>query len=402
MLLEAARADREGAGEILGLLRPEEVEVPPFEAVLERRAGSGGPAPTASTSRPTGSRMTSLAWAATVVLALGSGWVARGLLSSPSFQERAAADVASLEAPAGAAGQAPSDPVDAAPAQQESVSQLATDAEPSVAPGFAGAPEPEAAAELPAAPARAAEMEAQATQELQADLGADGVERLAAAPPVAQARAEPAVGADAAAVGAFDGAAVANRAAGAAVGGRIEAEFRRADGPDGDAADANALADQVAAIDEMQLAEESVAMDPSLAMELFTSRAVSATEGGRWVATNPADAARRLGREPLGIEGLPWERMELADVDGTILVRTFHPTDEGALVELVQGPSGSTSQPSRAREAQRAILERDAARAPNALPGGEPTVMSEIEGIALMLRGLENRQALESLLPLIR
>jgi hypothetical protein len=60
---------------------------------------------------------------------------------------------------------------------------------------------------------------------------------------------------------------------------------------------------------------------------------------GAWVLVAPAEAARILGRTPLELEGLPWERMEGAVTrSGDVLVRTVHPLPDGRRVSLVQGP----------------------------------------------------------------
>ena len=81
--LEDTRTLRARAGEILADAEPELVQMPPFEAILERQAkGSESPshadAPTPiriRRSRPP------LAWAASVAVALGAGWLGHGVWS---------------------------------------------------------------------------------------------------------------------------------------------------------------------------------------------------------------------------------------------------------------------------------------------------------------------------------
>ena len=81
--LVAEEAMRARAAEVLALAAPRPREVPPFEALL-RRARAGGPPPRAV------SRRARVGWAASVVLALGAGWMARevGLRSAARSTSR--------------------------------------------------------------------------------------------------------------------------------------------------------------------------------------------------------------------------------------------------------------------------------------------------------------------------
>ena len=88
--LETERAIRDVAGSILGLAAPE-VEVPSFEELRAYvRANAAGRSPVSV-------RIYRLGWAASLVLALGSGWMLRGG-QIPVDQERGEASPASLEA----------------------------------------------------------------------------------------------------------------------------------------------------------------------------------------------------------------------------------------------------------------------------------------------------------------
>ena len=74
--LAVEEATRARAIEVLALAAPEAVVPPPFEALVERvhavqSEGAGTPARVSHTAR--------LGWAATVVIALGAGWMAREL-----------------------------------------------------------------------------------------------------------------------------------------------------------------------------------------------------------------------------------------------------------------------------------------------------------------------------------
>jgi hypothetical protein len=73
--LDEARALRERAAAILGASGPDTVPVPPFDAVLAR---AGGRRPRRILSL---NRLTALGWAASIALAVGVGWMARGTLN---------------------------------------------------------------------------------------------------------------------------------------------------------------------------------------------------------------------------------------------------------------------------------------------------------------------------------
>ena len=142
-------------------------------------------------------------------------------------------------------------------------------------------------------------------------------------------------------------------------------------------------------------AVEASASDLSAIEALLSEREANATAMSAWVAATPAEATRRLGRIPLQLDGLPWERMEIAELDGEILVRTVHPVAGDGRVELIQGRS-VLDEPDRddSMEVRREAFEREVSP--------PPAVVAERGGIALILRGLETREALESLLPQLR
>lgn len=142
--LDQAREDREAAGEILDLLAPDEIVAPTFEELTKRRrresGGSGAPA------------WMRLSWAATVILALGGGWMARGVVA-PSIEQDAppaatetVADARSQEAPQVSAEPTVDDEppeVHEPPATQETPPEQAPPAE-----QVATAPPPEVAADV--------------------------------------------------------------------------------------------------------------------------------------------------------------------------------------------------------------------------------------------------------------
>ena len=76
-------------------------KLPPLEELLaRRRKAPGSDTGSEDARRPPGARFP-LAWAATVVLAIGSGWIARGVLMGPPTEGRTEVEVASVsESPA--------------------------------------------------------------------------------------------------------------------------------------------------------------------------------------------------------------------------------------------------------------------------------------------------------------
>lgn len=82
--LEEAQRTRGRAGAILAASGPPPAEIPPFESVVGARQAA---------PRRRGISPTTLAWAATIVLALGLGWSARTLLT-PGVGARQSAEVA--------------------------------------------------------------------------------------------------------------------------------------------------------------------------------------------------------------------------------------------------------------------------------------------------------------------
>ncbi len=361
-LLDAARTDRAGAGEILDSLRPGSIETPPFSELLERRS-PGTPTPGRRLGiRGPFPRANALAWAATILIAIGSGWVARGLLMGSATEGRLQGEVASA-------------PEAEDQGQQEVQRGFSPDAASSVAaPAVASAPNAESVPgdeTVSGAPvengivAEAVVAQATVAQPMPAEVA--DLDAPATSSPAVQDAAGPRARVALDAVGVRS-----------TTGGRIDAAPRRADG-----------ADLIGFSDDQDSAEE-------LELEmLLSTREENAGRIGEWTETSPAEAARRLGRIPFQLDGLPWERMEIAELAGDVLIRTVHPVEGRGQVQLVQSRLGSDDTNRLAgEEIRQQALERDASQV--------PSLDIEREGIALMLRGLENREALESLLSLLR
>lgn len=366
--LEAARAHREGAREIMGLLGPERVQAPPFEELLARRtevggkgeeagAGAAGRVARGGSSGESSGRsggvpgpgpgsVVRIAWAATVLLALGGGWMARGaLMPSPSLDAPGADEealrlpgpVASREEAAAAPPPAPSDPT-----------------------------APAAGARAMAGPPEAADDRARTS----ADRVVEEPEVAEAVPPSArdEVAAEP------------------------PPPETIALETLTPGPPTVDALAPGALAMEAAASRTVApLPGESVA-------EALLARELRATRDGSWRAVSPAEAAHVLGQLPLELEGVPWARMESAEVDGEVVVRTVHPLDPDGSVELVQG---------RRLEGAGRIGDGPLGRAllpPGAGPGEHPvrTLSAERGGLVLLLRGTGDLETLEGFLRRVR
>lgn len=342
--LDAARRDREDAGQILALLDPGEVRVPPLEELLSARGGDlrGEPARGAGSGRSGSAVPLRLAWAASVLLALGGGWMLRS----------------------------------------------------AAMPGEGGAPSTVASA------VSMAETRGGAAADHAADRAADVAPDLAAG-----AAAEEAV-------------ALAAPAPSAPVPGGASV------------AEAPAVAGREPALDPVQEpAMDAVAVAGDLALE------ESAEESFSWVDISPAAAAELLGQPPLELEGIPWERLEALQTEDQILVRSFHPLDDGARIELLQGrrqgeaasveagaivtgsvQTGSVqtrSAATRPPQASRLVQERmragvlaDAPVLPFPPAGEEPegqaVVRSEREGISFLLRGPVDAEVLAGLIQRVR
>ncbi len=134
--LAAEEAIRSRAAEVLGLAAPTVAEMVPFETLVERaRAGAEPVAPVVATTRGRLSRVTRLGWAASVVIALGAGWMARevgvgpmdprGASGAPPAPTDGSSDVVAALPESGENEAAPSEtesaplPVMAAPSEAE-------------------------------------------------------------------------------------------------------------------------------------------------------------------------------------------------------------------------------------------------------------------------------------------
>lgn len=105
--LESARAGRDRSAELLSAALGPAAEPPPFETILREagrtEGGAGGP----DRSAAPGARARRVAWAASLVVALGAGWMAHAVLGGdgeevPAPETRLAVGESRTEEPAGA------------------------------------------------------------------------------------------------------------------------------------------------------------------------------------------------------------------------------------------------------------------------------------------------------------
>lgn len=293
--LEEARAVRDRAD---ALLRgdPVAVEVPPFEALVAR------PAPRARRRR----RGPPLAWAASIVLAVGAGWLARSALQGPAPRE---------EAPARAVAAAPA-PVTTAAAPAPVTSA------PAGAPRVASASQPTAPAEPPRdlagerpRPLRVAAREAAKPEPPSAPGETAGLPEPAAAPPAAvPAAPPPPVG-------------LAAREAGPDQVARREREA-----PRGMALTEGARQRRTPA-DSGPIALEGLVVAGNTGSPSYR---LSTADPGGWFGIGTREARRLLGRDPLRVRGLPVVAVQAGVLDGREVVRVRQALGQGALLSLVQ------------------------------------------------------------------
>lgn len=421
--LEAARAERDSAREILGALEPAGVAAPPFEELVARRRARGagsapdsaggvsvpGSAGSGSGRGPWSSRLVALGWAASVLLALGGGWMARMMFEDPSapLALRTALEMAEDEADSGrdaadGGGEREASPEAAGTAPAESAERTAG----GDVGAAAGRDAPEAMAEAAAVDeaARRARAEVPADAPVAASPADTGgaavdtirraeVEAIVIAPTTFQAQPRPEretpvlLDTTRFRMDSLLTSLVQTRARGTdEARGVAPVGIARVRGTSDPETDVSELAVVVA------LEVRSAAADRDLA----------------WRAVSPAEAMRALGRPPLELEGLPWERMELADGDGGALLRTIHPLGDDDRVVFLQSrwPLGQAIAGRRRAAGDVEEPARPAAEAaprPGAEPGVRRVAVAALgEGIAAVLHGLDDRSELEALLARIR
>lgn len=293
--LDEVRAVRERAAELLRAAAPVNVAMPQF-AELEARARARKVPRRALTMQ----RLTALGWAATIVLAVGVGWLARGSFGLGGSRADRLSDqtTTTAAAPAEAAAPDSSASADVAGAVREGGAALSQTAPPSQA--------AEAVAQDVAPPA--------ATREARA---------LAAAPTPELRRAEP------------QAPAVGN------LGEREQAQAAKALAVEGARTRQGVAA--VVAADERHDAPGRGVVEVDAGANELTVRVDDALRAKSWVGVTAQDAERHLGAPVHVVEGLAVESIRIGDVDGQPAVAVIQILPGGEPLEIVQWRSGDAA-----------------------------------------------------------
>jgi len=343
--LEELRVIRERADALLRHATPARLTMPGFEEIEARARARRGAGPRRVLSLQ---RLTALGWAATIVLAVGIGWIARGAVMRE-------------------AGNAP----------------VRLDGVPSTATGGITAP----AESVPARNRSAVPAEAQREIEPGGRVGdaADQTPQLAAAPPAAVELRQQA------------NEAVAPPSAGAVA----EAEQPAAKAAEGIAA-RQAVSGVVALADERPnpAAREEMPAD-SLAPAAIAQLVTHAVESPAWAGATAEAAERHLGGPLRIVEGLPVESTGVGLVDGVPAVRVVQLLPGGERLEIVEWRSDSAE----TREVQLRMAEE----APRAQVAAAPTevvrrseVVATQHGLVLVMRARISADSLAALAGRVR
>lgn len=358
-LLEEVQLLRDRASALLREAVPARVSMPAFEEIEARARAVGRGVPRQAPKRVFAmNRLAALGWAATLVLAVGVGWLARGSLNfgSPELEEYGQREAVSREAPAAAE-------VASGAAEADSGAQVET--VPShEARRLRSAQEPveEAAAQvtLPAAVDERLEMAVAPPPE-------PGRRDVLAEPPVDVAAPEPPAAA-------------------------------KAD-PQRDAAARQAIAGITAEEREGEALGRGAAPDPRAQLNEAFATAM-------WAAVNLAEAERHVGGELRTVNGIPVDSVRIGEVDGRPAASILQTLPSGEQLEIVQWHQeqaenwvsvGAVAQVS----ADQAPVERPEARAAER-PAELMTSVIRQDGFLLALRAPVSADSLAALAARIR
>jgi hypothetical protein len=352
--VEEAKRLRDRAAFVLRQMAPQGVRVEPFEAVVAARR-EGPRESTDERSRAVSPRARRrayipIAWAASIMLAVTAGWIARGVL--PREPSPVGVDSRAARLPAESAADAVSAmrEVDEQARSNETNAGAATGAlrDIAVTPVVVGAQQEGVSqrGQQAAEPGRRGEDSAR--RESQQVAGA-------AAPQAVPPRS-------------------AQRLADEALRARTEPEIRQARVRD----DLDALA---------------------AAKQAFDYASV-----GGWLPITLRDAAARLGREPLQVEALAIDSVHALEADGTSLVRLRQKLDASTVVELLQRSSPSvTALEERTRAQNLALLSQVTVTGRDVVAAGDtPAITLERNGLLLVLRAPLSLDSLRALAARIR
>ena len=336
--LDEVRSVRDRAAALLRAAEPAKVAMPQFAEIQARARARVAPRRVLTMHR-----LTALGWAATIVLAVGVGWLARGSFGLGGSQTDRLSGPATATVPARGGGAVQDSPAstDAAGGIPEGVAALSQSAS---APPAADAPERDAAPDV-------------ATRE---------APKLAVVPSPEARRVEP----QAPLVGNLTE--------------REQAPAAKTEAMEGIRA-RQAVTGVAAVADERGDAPGRGAVVVDSAANEMAKRVDSALEASAWVGSTTQEAAAHLGAPLRMVEDLAVESIRIGEVGGQPAAAVTQILPGGEQLEIVQWRSpdigAQAPQPRVAEEAPRAQVPA----APAELPGRSEVVVSR-DGVLLVVR----------------
>ena len=350
-LLEEVQLIRDRAATLLRDAAPVHVSMPPFEEIQARAEARARKAPRRVFAM---NRLTALGWAATIVLAVGVGWLARGSFNfgSSEPEELRQREVAALEV------EAPAAAMDVASGAEEA---------------DRGAPVP---AQQEATGRRSAHEPVE--EEVTTPPMTDERLQMAVAPPAEPERTE--------------------------ILAEPSANVAEPEQPAAAKADAmvagGVVAGGVVADEEQREARGRGAAVPDIDAQVNEAFAQET-----WVAADRSAAERHLGRALLTVEGLPVAGVRVGEVSGlpaVLVLQTLPSGDSLDLVQWRQADAGLQAPKWAAVSADR--VAEEAVPEPRAREGASVTDMTVIarDGFLVALRAAVSRDSLAALAGRIR
>jgi len=361
--LEQVQLIRDRASALLRDAAPAHVSMPPFEEIQARAEARARKAPRRVFAM---TRLATLGWAATIVLAVGVGWLARGSFNFGSSATEELPPQATLTMDAVAAGEVTSEAEESG--RGSAADQAVTDV-------------------------RGARRDVVTTAEEDVATQPASNVRLeeAAAPPPAVQRTQPAD----AKIDQVRQAPEREVVAGVAV---AEPERRREPG---------VVADEAAQLPNVSVEGITTAAYADSGDE-DVSRAINelfSTE--TWPVASKLDAERHIGRDLMAVDALPIDSIRIGEVSGQPAAAVVQQLPSGELLEIVQWKQEDTERQAEgfvavgAVSADQAPMEQLEARAAKRTPGLITSVIAQ-EGFLLALRAPVSADSLAVLAARIR
>jgi hypothetical protein len=349
-LLEEARALKDRSQMVLRHAAPPDVRIPPFE---ELRARRGDAVAQGSSTKRGWFPPPRLAWAASLVLALGAGWMANDLVRNSASVASEGYQVETLSAEQDESPRSPAADVSSAGTRVRDLEQSPT--QPPAPTSLQERVESEALRENIAG--------GEGTRSAQAELPAGRLLTVQAEEKEAAAKAVDSLVARRS---------LLEQSRDASNALRMQAAGRAAEAPP-PASSPPPIRSANEVIQPAESRKVALGAASSDAIVLLLNDYIAVSTTASWQAETPATARGRVGQELASLEGLDAHAMEVARVETRDLVRSLYRIDGGTTVELIQRATPALAD-ARARQ--------DAAEA------------SMSTGGAVMLSGLEERSTL--------